>query len=56
MAHSPREVAEQEGITLKALYNILYAMKDCPTKEWRGWRFNKVGKFWECDKRELVTA
>lgn len=49
---TPKEVAEAENISLKGLYNILYGMRECPTKVWRGYEFTKVGKNWECSKAE----
>ncbi len=44
---TPEEIAALEGIKIKTLYNALSAMRDCPKKQWKGWRFKKNGKCWE---------
>lgn len=44
---NPEEIAAAEGISLKGLYNILSAMRECPDKVWRKYRFTKHGKYWE---------
>lgn len=40
------EVGVREGISKKALYNIVASMKYCPVKQWRDWIFIKEGKYW----------
>ena len=52
MSFTATQVASQEGITVKTLYNILHAFKYVEDKRWRGWIFRKKGQKWVCEKWE----
>lgn len=53
---TPKDVAEAEKMSLKSLYNILYSMRDCPKKVWRGWVFEKRRKYWHCEKLDEARS